>query len=150
MRELKADAIDQENKIKEEQGGPWGGKAAPDEEEDEDEEKESVPVVQQKIEEEPKVEAKARYVPPSMRNQPAGGLEAVKMTPGFRSRPGRAPALDNNEEFPTLGAGPPPELGKDFQAVRHGTRDLGNSRSAGGPSVTIGNKFNALNTSANN
>lgn len=154
MREQKAHEIDQE-KIKDELGGPWGGKSAPSgEATDEEGEKEPEPVlVTPKVEDESSKAAQpVKYVPPSMRNQSAssggmGGQGGPRSTPGGMGfRKGRAPELDNKEEFPSLGDAPPPELSKDFVAVRHGARDLGGRGPGhGGPAVTLGNKFNALN-----
>lgn len=85
-----------------------------------------------------------KYVPPGQRAGATGGSSSTtSRSHGWKGK-GKAPEIGNAEEFPTLGDGPPPELSKDYQPVRHGARDL--SAKSGPQSVSIGNKFNALSS----
>jgi len=141
LREQKAFEIDQENK-KEDQGGPWKLDKAETLQED-DTASEIVEEEPAKPEEsKPSTEAK-RYVPPGMRNAPAGGGGGQAPSRSAFRR-GKAPQLDNAEEFPSLGDAAPPELSKDFKPVRHGSRETASREN--GPSLSLGNKYNALST----
>lgn len=115
LREQKALEVAEE-KEREDKSGPWKGMGAEGEEAAEKERAASdspveVPTPDTAVvtaEEPPKPAGPARYVPPSMRNQPAGGgggggnLDPVKVSQfgrrGYVS--GRAPQLSNAEEFP--------------------------------------------------
>ncbi|KAI1280331.1 hypothetical protein HDE_13667 [Halotydeus destructor] len=153
LREQKAFEVEQENK-KDEVGGPWkgaGGTAAPGEDEEEDEDDKSEASEPEKP---PTPDLKkSSYVPPHMRNKPlgetsapGGNLTAQRMS--MAGRVGyRAPQLDNAEEFPTLGDGPAPELGKDFKLVKHGARELTSNRQPSA-NLALNNKYKALSSNS--
>lgn len=145
--------MEQENK-KDDASGPW--KAMTTSETSPDEDDKPVSVSPELINTDPGEEKPkpAKYVPPNMRNQSAqqnsNKLEPVRVAAFGRRGAGRAPELDNKEEFPSLGDAPPPELGKDFMPVRHGARDLVGKSQSGASAVTVGNKYNALSQSRQN
>jgi len=156
LREQKALEVEQE-KERDDKSGPWKGMGAGEDDEkpivDESPVEVPTPDTQVVEVEPPKPAAPQKYVPPSLRNQPSGGgasagpggLQPVKVASfgrrGYVS--GRAPELANAEEFPSLGDAPPPELSKDFQPVRHGTRDLA-SKSQQSAGTNVSNRYNAL------
>lgn len=132
-REQKALEVEQESK-KDEAGGPWRGPKPEDEESDKSTEDLFTPAPKEEQQNAP-----TRYVPPGLRNQQGQGAK----NPATKARLGRAPELSNVEEFPSLGDAPPPELGKDFVAVKHGARDLG-VKTAVNNTVPTDNKYKAL------
>lgn len=108
----------------------------------------TAPVVQQSTPppEEVKIELPntkgGKYIPPSMRGQPATPTASA----GPKPRRGKksAPKLDSEEDFPTLGGPPPPDAFIDdgtYEKVRSGGRQLGESAAE---RLELGNKFASL------
>jgi len=86
-----------------------------------------------------------KYIPPSMRGQPAAGSGPASGPKPRRGKPKHAPKLDSEEDFPTLGGPAPHDAFIDdgtYSKVRSGGRQQGSDLAS--ESVELGNKFSSL------